>query len=126
MLFRVGYHSCQLAILALLATAVGTLIKLPVLVASAGWIICSVSVVGLLLGLIGITTGIRTACPNCGNKDTWLYAHKFLGIHCDRCGVYGGYPMMHIVPLKVEDVVNTGAVGPESDRAADAYDEWKK
>ena len=121
MLFRLWYHACQLAILAILGGMIGLVANVPVLVDAVTWVTVPVGVAGAVLGVIGVTTGIRSACPNCGRKSTWLYARRFLGIDCDHCGIYGGYPMAHIVPFKVEVVDPTEAEQPN-----DSFEEWKK
>ncbi len=104
MLFRIWYHCCQLAILAMLAVFFGMTLNLALLVDVARWVLLPIGTVGILLGLLGVTTGMRTACPKCGRKASWIYARKFLGIHCGGCGIYGGYPMLHLLPFKVYEV----------------------
>jgi hypothetical protein len=83
---------------------VGLAFNLPWLVGAVWWISLPLGIAGAVLGFFAVATGIRTACPICGRRASWIYSRRFLGIECDHCGIYGGYPLVHIAPFKVAEV----------------------
>lgn len=94
--------------------------NLRAVLSAVSYLLVFFGVIGALLGVLHITIGIRTACPLCGQVSPWIAARRFLGIDCERCGVFGGYPLMHIVPFKL------GAVDEGTELAPDPFEEFKK
>ena len=104
MFFRLWYHACQLVIPALFAGMIGLAMPSPMLFSACGAIIGWIGIGGTIICLLSLTVGFRSACPICKKKAAWIVARRFLGVNCDACGIVGGYPLMHIVPFKVECV----------------------
>jgi len=54
---------------------------------------------GALLGILGVTCGIRSGCPVCGKMASWVGPAKpVLAVDCEECGLVGGNPLKDLRP----------------------------
>jgi len=60
------------------------------------WVFVPVGAAGALLGILGVTRGIRSACPMCGEPASWVGPAKHvLAVDCEKCGLVGGNPFLN-------------------------------
>lgn len=99
-MFRVWYHACQLAVVAIAVALAGTAIPMLSVLRTTGlWTFVPLGVAGALLGIIGVTCGIRSGCPVCGNAASWVGPAKHvLAVDCEKCGLVGGNPLKDLRP----------------------------
>ncbi len=119
-MFRLWYHACQLANVAIIAMVAIVALSLTLLknveappwAAAVIWIpliyLGAMGITGAVLGLIGVMNGIResngyitirSACPKCGRPALWDFPAKgYVAIECEECGLYGGQPWRDLAP----------------------------
>ena len=114
-MFRAWYHACQLASAAAVMALVGTAIpRLSVLRTIGLWVFIPVGIAGALLGILGVTCGIRYGCPVCGKAANWVGPAKHvLAVDCEKCGLVGGNPLKGLRPRILKELYEGG-----SDQAA--------
>jgi hypothetical protein len=105
-MFRAWYHACQLASAAFVMALVGTAIPMLSVLRTIGlWVFVPVGVAGALLGILGVTRGIRSACPMCGEPASWVGPAKHvLAVDCEKCGLVGGNPLMRLRPRLLREL----------------------
>ena len=109
MFFRIYYHACQVGFLGFALAFAGFFTPRSWhLLEVALVIVVPMGIMGAVIGLVMVTVGLRTACPNCGSPSYWMMASYgksgFIGIDCEQCGLLGGDPFRDLVPRQRDDL----------------------
>ncbi len=107
MLFRLWFYACKIGVIGFALTIVGFATSWPLgdtLQFVGLMIVVLVCIVGVLLGIAGCFFGLRSACPICGTRSSWVRVGKqSIGLDCDRCGLVYGNPLLHFTPQVLDD-----------------------
>jgi hypothetical protein len=98
--FRFWFHACQFAALAFGIALLGFLVpSLFPLTQYIAYLLIPLGIFGGVLGLVGATRGIRSACPLCGQRGDWVVISRCaMAVDCESCGLVGGNPLKRLRP----------------------------
>lgn len=98
--FRLWFHACQFAAVAFGTALLGVFVpSLFPLTQYIAYLLIPLGIFGGVLGLVGATRGIWSACPLCGQRGDWVVISKYsIAVNCKTCGLVGGNPLKNIQP----------------------------